>query len=496
MQRAKSGRLLCGLLISLVSLAGLSPFVAGQAYVEEPSQRRPVLYDVDVVVIGGGLSGVGAAVGAARAGAKTLIVERTGYLGGWIRGTGLGNVVGIEGWRPSLNEGVLLDTAKKMVELKAEAYPDLDTVLKRGNLIVTNYELLPQAFQSIVVDSGAQILYFATYSDSLVRNGKIEAVFVETPTGRYAVRGKVFIDCTGLATLAANSEAKTRTEEGTMGLAAWITNVDVPRFEKFVQSRPKEGSPELRKWLEGKLGFPITKFTTSGPSPMNFPWDDWWERNSGLYGDFFREAVDKGELTLFYTAGKKGIISYVEGLKVIQFEKAGGVARPRTYIVGVDPTNPKEVTEAHIKSSRLLFEYMAFLNKYIPGFEKAEMSRVADTTLNRAGRYIESDFSPTSKDIGADFKAADAICVLQRGQKGGIYQVPYRALLSDDISNLLAVGKSSAGGMRFRTHMLTMIMGQAAGTAAAISVREGVKPKDVSISKLQAELRKAGIKLE
>ena len=64
-------------------------------------------------MIGGGLSGVGAAVGAARTGVKTVVVERTGYLGGWMRGTGLGNVMAIKGWRPSLQEGVLLDVAKK-----------------------------------------------------------------------------------------------------------------------------------------------------------------------------------------------------------------------------------------------------------------------------------------------------------------------------------------------------------------------------------------------
>jgi hypothetical protein len=228
---------------------------------------------------------------------------------------------------------------------------------------------------------------------------------------------------------------------------------------------------------------------------MNYPWDDWWERNSGIYGDFFRKAVDQGELPLFYRVGEKGIVSYVEGLKTGEYEITGGIARPRTYIVGVDPTDIKAVTEAHIKSTELLYKYVQFFNKYIPGFEKAQLTRIADATLNRAGRYIESDFAPSSADIGKEFKSADAICILQRGEKAGLYEVPYRALLPKNIDNLLAVGKSSSGGTRFRTHMLSLVMGQGAGIAAAMSAKDNALPRQVSIPKLQAALRKAGIEL-
>ena len=86
--------------------------------------------------------------------------------------------------------------------------------------------------------------------------------------------------------------------------------------------------------------------------------------------------------------------------------------------------------------------------------------------------------------------------MLQRGQKRGTYQVPYRTLLPGKVNNLLAVGKSSSGGRRFRTHMLSLIMGQAAGIAAGLSVKDGVRPRDVSVQKLQSRLREAGIRLE
>jgi hypothetical protein len=469
---------------------------SGQGVVQEPARTTPVLYDVDVVVVGGGLSGVGAALGAARNGARTLVIERTGYLGGWFRGTGIGANLAISspGWRPHLSEGVLLDISKRVVESGMEEHETLEKVLERGDLRAYNLETMPHVFQQLVVESGAQILYFSTYTDSIVKNGKIEAVIVETPVGRAAIKGKFFIDCTGLATVAAESGAPTKKAEAYMGLVAWITGVDRKRFEEYEKSLPTEPDPAMRKWLEGKLGQPITYFSSDRAGGMNFPWDDWITRQANVLGAKYREAVDKGEAPLFYRVGPRGIVGSVEGLKVDEFQSVGGLARPRTYITGVDPTDIKAVSEAHVKSSQFLFEYSRFLKKNMPGFEKSEITRMAETTLNRAGRSVQNELpEPSGDDIGKAIKNDDVITVLQRGKERGAYEVPYRAMLADKIDNLLAVGKSSSGGIRYRTHMLAVIMGQAAGTAAAIAVQDGANARTVNIRKLQAELRKDGV---
>jgi hypothetical protein len=221
--------------------------------------------------------------------------------------------------------------------------------------------------------------------------------------------------------------------------------------------------------------------------------DDWLTRNANELGPKFREAVDKGEVPLFYKVGEKGMVGFVEGLKVDNFEGMGDIARPRTYVTGVDPTNIKDVSEAHVKSSQYLFALVKFLNKNIPGFENAQIVRVSEMTLPRAGRSIQNQFEPDSNVFEKGQSNDDAIGIMQRGKGKGIFEIPYRAMLPEKIDNLLAVGKSSAGGLRLRTHMVAVIMGQAAGTAAAIAAKDGVTARNVNIRKVQAQLRKDGI---
>jgi hypothetical protein len=121
------------------------------------------------------------------------------------------------------------------------------------------------------------------------------------------------------------------------------------------------------------------------------------------------------------------------------------------------------------------------------------VTRIADMTLNRAGRSIDNAIAPTREEASTAVTHDDAICVLYRGPGAGAYEVPYRTMVADKIDNLLAVGKSSSGGRAFRTHMLSVIMGQAAGIAGALCARENVPVRDVPIRQLQASLRAAGI---
>ena len=141
---------LMGWLAAVIFLAASVKDVRGEEYVTEPPRRTKVIDDDhDVVVIGGGLSGFGAAVGAARSGARTLIIERTGFLGGWYRGTWLGGMLGVSpGWRPSLREGVLPEIVRgfaAVVEAWGERGWGVRAILTSGELDAFLSDLLVEA---------------------------------------------------------------------------------------------------------------------------------------------------------------------------------------------------------------------------------------------------------------------------------------------------------------------------------------------------------------
>jgi hypothetical protein len=264
-----------------------------------------------------------------------------------------------------------------------------------------------------------------------------------------------------------------------------------------------KGTAELKKWFEKQIGGPVTDYSIEAlnrgnPDNLNtYPWNPWWNRMSGLLGERFRQAVDTGEVPLFLRAGERGIVSVIEGFKVDDYANTiGGVSRIRTNIGGIDPTDFKQVTAAHIASTRYIFKFTEYLRRNMPGFENARVDRIAETTFNRAGRSIDNGFpSVTNKQFEEEGATHDDTIVVFQRASNRPHEIPYKAMLPLKVDNLLAVGKSSAGAENYRKHSITSIMGQAAGMAAAMSIRHDVAVRDIDVRKLQTELRKVGGKI-
>jgi hypothetical protein len=477
--------------------------VIGGSQITVSARKVPVKYEAEVVVVGGGISGTAAAIAAARTGAKTLIVEKAGFLSGAYRTGGLAGFFGNAGgdWLPEITEGLAHDFIKMLVRLQAPGASTLEEIERTGAVWI-DPEITAHAFYLMAKEAGVKILFHAPMTQAVVQDQQIQAIVMETVEGAIAVRGEVFIDATGLDILGIAAGVPVGKEDPSMGLLGLLGGVSSQRYAEFCRTEVPFDEEEYRAWFD--------KLTE--PCPVS-SWRAWWERTPIPLKLKYREAIEKEGFRLFERVGEKGCLAITEGLKVIfdspedvpagsnyiapRRRHLGDLSRTRTNVKGIDPLNYEHVNRAEMLSHKHLFENLYFLRKHVPGFEDAFMLRVSDEIGARGGRYILTEARPSFEQVKeGNNEVSDCIYVVRRPTHRGKrpFQVSYRVMLPQKIDNLLMVGRSAAG-FALRNMAGVFIMGQAGGTAAALSVRSGVIPRRLAVPKLQMELRKNGVRI-
>lgn len=457
------------------------------ATVVEPQRHVPVTHVADVVVIGasdGGLGGCTAAVAAARRGASVLLIEKSGSVQLHVP-TALGFVIGINGWRPRIDEGLFRDYARYCAEAGQYGHRPMtvEQTLRAGEIIVRYHDVASTAMLRMMHDAGAATLFHAKFAGAVMDGQRIQAVIVESPQGRHAIAGKVFIDSTALGEVAAAAGAPMKREEGYLGVQAIITGVDEPKFRKWEQENDQPLDESYRQWMERLVG----------PFPeLKHPWDQWFpeylgDRMAPAVVRQARAAQENGELTIVRRRGD-AVCGVVEGIK-----SNPDVARPRSYITGVDPLDVDAMSWAETSSRAALLEFQQFLKKRIPGFEQCVLERVSESAGMRGGRFIDIGEGIDGETIARGQANRDCIYLFQRGGEGKPYEVPYRALLPRQVDNLLVVGKATGGGVHLRTAHGVLLQGQAAGTAAALAIEQITPPRELDIDRLQQALTADGV---
>lgn len=459
-----------------------------QRVIKAPGRQIPITHDADVIVVGatlGGLGGCFAAIAAARQGAKTLLIEESGHIDLHVP-IGLGVVIGIKGWRPTIQEGLFREFAEYVVRMGqfADGPLDLDQLLQQGGLVIRYHEVVTAALLQMLRDAKVEMLFHTRFVDAGVSDGTLKALIVESPQGRHALTGKVVVDSTGLGDVAAAAGAPMIREEAYQGLQAYIAQVDEPRYTAWAQANNQPLDESDRKWLEGIVG---------SFDKLQHPWNQWWpellgQRYPTAYVRALRAAQQRGDITLFHRRGTSGILAIPEGLKTNP-----GIARPRTYITGLDPLNVDDVSWGEVTSRLALMELMRFLKRDIPGFEKCVMERIADALSLRGGRYVDTAQSETLRSKSVS-KTTDAIFVIKK-ENSDLLEVPYASLLPGRVEGLLVVGKASGGGRILGTAHTVLFQGQAAGTAAGMAAMQGTTPRQISVAELQDKLRATGVQI-
>lgn len=418
----------------------------------------------DVLVCGGGVAGIGAAVAAARDGARTLLVERMGFAGGFftaIIGSAFDGLIDPNSGRAVVG-GIVFEMLERLGVLQGRdprtatfTYNgEISQVAEHPERIVpqTEPERFKRAADEILVESGVEVLFHTQVADVVTRDGRIEAVLVSNKAGLVAIAPKVVIDCTGDADVAAWAGAPYELNDPIQPMSLHFRLIDVHAPADLAL---RDRCTELfeRAHREGKLG------NFGGPWPARFMAHD-----------------------LYFNATR----------------------------IAADPTSPEDWTRAEIQGRRDAWTMYVLLRDNLPEFRDAYFIASGPTAGARESRRIVGEAVLTEDDIWAARRRDDAI-VLGAGKLDRhaptayrqhvehvvpVYDVGYGTLVPRGVENLLVAGRchsaTSAALASSRLTATAMGMGQAAGIAAAIAASRDGATRDVPVRELQDRIVAAG----
>lgn len=441
--------------------------------IQEPSRSIPVIRDADVVVVGGGAAGIGAAVGAARLGARTLLIERYGFLGGTATAGLMACMNGFRNEMPPPRRQVIRGLAHELAVRIAHRGGCEDPGDAAPYCLVFDVEAYKHESQELCLEAGAELLLHSYFSDAAMSDGAIQAAVVESKSGRVGIAGKVFVDTSGDADLCVRAGAPyvTAGQEGEheampMGLMIRLGAVDIAGMLDYVEAHPEGFKSQY--WM----------------SPLEECRKRWEQgRQFGVSGfrECFREksAVDR----------RLGLMVFRN--QVVTWGGKGGTA-------GLDPVG---LTNAEVDSRRATMELVELMRRSLPGFENCELLDTGAQIGVRETRRVLGEYQLTEDDVmqGRKFPDAVAVCVnsilsMQDGT-GRVYidhegyDIPYGTLIPRDTDNLLVAGRCQSATRRafgsIRGIAICMVLGQAAGIAAALAADGDGNPRNIDVPKLQ-----------
>jgi FAD-dependent oxidoreductase family protein len=455
--------------------------------IELPPREALLAGEADVLVVGGGPAGLGAALGAVQAGARVILAERYGFLGGNATAALVMPLMSFHTQMPTKERrgattllptdhgpgeavvgGALAKLLARLVSVGGAIPPTLAT----GYVVPFDPEWFKIVALDLLDEAGVHLLFHAFASGILGESG-VEGVVFETKSGPLAIRAKVTVDCTGDADVAV--QAGTPTEVGRadglvqpMTLMFRMAEFQRAAFETYVKDNPKE-----------------------------------WRGVHGLW-DLVRQATAAGELKL----PREDILFFAT-------PHEGEVSVNSTRVTRVLGTDVWDLSYAEWMSRRQMRQIAEFLRRYVPGFEKAYVMQSGVNVGVRETRRIVGDYQLTADDVLSARKFEDAIArgaypvdihnptgtgtVLKRLPPGEAYDIPLRSLLPKNADNLIVAGRCISGTHEahssYRVMPIVMATGQAAGVTAAIAARRGARPREVSVREIQHELVRQGASL-
>lgn len=453
----------------------------------------PTLFNIDVCVVGGGSAGTAAAVTAARRGAKVVLVEQGISLGG------LATQGCVYPCMPTYIDDsdtpYIKDLNSRMENQGISPFYeviDTDTFYGGGRARYIP-EYLSLVYDEMCEEVGARILYNTSLVGAVTNEGRIVSAVVQTVEGLAKIRAKTFIDATGDALL--SRFVGVPTEKGSektgrnqpMSLRFEMGGVDLGKVYNFSLNLLKDYKKGIFDEMtetalkEGRA--PFIEFTK-------------WKKNE----NFFQEAVARGELT-------QDDIIYIQAFSIPGKPNVMSMNCPELPALTFSSTDAVSQSEAISYGRKMLRRLATFFIHNVSGFEHAYISREACMVGVRESWRIRGKYYMEADDYLKARHFSDAVCrtaypidihdvkltSFKKLKKGQYYEVPYRALVTNEISNLLVVGRCASGSFTaqasFRIQPTCMSMGEAAGIAAAWGISHDTPVNDLRWDAIPADER-------
>lgn len=443
--------------------------------------------ECDVLVVGGGNAGCAAAIAAARHGARTLLVERYGFLGG----TATASMVGPWMTFHSGDDRIVGGIAQEIVERLVRAGASPGHLRDSSDYVATITPFDPEAHKALLFEmmreAGVALLLHAYMLAALVEGDVVRGATFATVAGTREYRARVAIDATADAFVAASAGVPTQQgdERGRVQPASLMfrmSHVDLAALAAYVREHPDQ----MRTSLPPAQRTPEALTAVAGLR-------DLWERAraDGLVN------VPR-ELVSFF------ISPYADEVTVNM-----------TRVVAIDPLDPDDLTRAEVEARLQVMQLVAFFKRRVPGFAGARLAATGAQIGIRESRRIVGRYTLTADDVLGGRRFDDAVArsaypidihnpsgsgtTTKRLAPGAAYEIPYRCLVPVNREQLLVAGRCiSTTHEALASTRLTptvMTLGQAAGTAAAMACANGEHVGEVEPADLRAALIADGVDL-
>lgn len=439
---------------------------------------------VDVLVVGGGMAGIAAAISAARGGARTLLVEKNGWLGGlgmW--GTGLHSFFNIFAAHPGVQRHrVAGGIAQELVHRTCDAGGGIGHVhMERGGDFVSMVTPVdPEVFRLVAAracsEAGVELLFQTVVYDVAASGGHVQHVRVWNKAGLSTISARVYIDCSGDGDVAAAAGGEFVRfgpgDEGaySAGYTFRLVNVDLRALEADLD----------RQGLISQLAYAVKP-----------------EVNRR---ELVRLGINMGKLRK-------------QGMEEAPHYFLSSSLRPRelTYVNCLnhgpnDGLHPEHLTASDIDLREKMFKLVSFFRRNFAGCEECYAAGSAAYAGQRRGRAIRCEYELTQRDCTDGARFEDEVGVfsfIDNGKyfvkDGGWYGIPYRCLLPRGLANVMIAGRmmtvETVAHNSTRNTVCASVLGQAAGTAAAMAACDHGIPSDVDVPALQRRLVADGVLL-